>query len=166
VTGDGILRSAVISLCGLYRYELRRIWDVSRPIGAFLMWNPSKADAEVDDLTIAKCVGYGRRWGWGGVIVGNVNAYRATDPDDLAAQADPAGPENDVWIARIVEEAKAGIAVAWGGLAAGSERAEGILALLTALGRPAHCIRTTGSGFPAHPSRGAYTDAPLPYRPG
>lgn len=47
------------------------------------MLNPSTADASVDDATITRCIGFAKLWGYGGLYVGNLWAYRATDPKEL-----------------------------------------------------------------------------------
>lgn len=47
------------------------------------MLNPSTADAEIDDPTITRCIGFAKSWGFGGLMVGNLWAYRATDPKEL-----------------------------------------------------------------------------------
>lgn len=64
-------RSAVISPCKMYRYLLRRAWDESLPTALFVMLNPSTADAEVDDPTIRRCMGFARSWGMGSIEVVN-----------------------------------------------------------------------------------------------
>ena len=83
LTGSG----AAFSPCGRYRYKLWRVWDPARPLGCvmFLMLNPSTATDNEDDPTIRRCIGYARSWGYGGLYVGNLFAYRATDPRRLAA---------------------------------------------------------------------------------
>lgn len=74
---------AEISPCGKYRYRLWRIWDESKPFCLFVMHNPSTADAFMEDPTIRRCMGYAKAWGYGGIYVGNLSPYRATDPKDL-----------------------------------------------------------------------------------
>jgi len=74
---------AVFSDCKKYRYELHRIWDDSKPFVFFLLHNPSTADEEKDDATIRRCISFAKRWGYGGIYVGNICPYRATNPKDL-----------------------------------------------------------------------------------
>ena len=62
-----------------YRYLLHRTWMRLEKAVMFLMINPSTADIDVDDPTVAKCQRYARRWGYGSLYVANTFAYRATD---------------------------------------------------------------------------------------
>lgn len=89
--------SALISTCGLYRYWLLRVWndDARKRYVLWVMLNPSTADASQDDPTIRRCIGYSKAWGYDGLIVCNLYAYRATQPKDLWKATDPVGPEND-----------------------------------------------------------------------
>jgi hypothetical protein len=88
---------AYISDDGLYRYTLGRRWSDDLDVGpaVFVMLNPSTADAEVDDPTIRRCIGFAKALGCGGLHVVNLYAFRATKPADMFAAADPVGPEND-----------------------------------------------------------------------
>ena len=72
-------KSAIISDDKKYRYELRRIWKPKSQLVCWVMLNPSIADANFDDPTIRRCMGYTMRWGCGGIIVVNLFALRATD---------------------------------------------------------------------------------------
>ncbi len=74
---------AVISGCGVYRYQLWRIWDPGKPLVLWIMHNPSKADAVHSDNTIDKIIRFTRSWGYGGLYVGNLFPYRSTDPSEL-----------------------------------------------------------------------------------
>lgn len=87
-------KTADISDCGTYRYSLSRIWDESKPKVLFVMLNPSTADADKDDPTIRRCIGFAQSWGYGGLIVCNLFAFRATNPLELSRVFDPAAEEN------------------------------------------------------------------------
>lgn len=83
VTDVAMQRGAVLSLDGVYRYHLwRRLGPGDRSLG-FVMLNPSTADANEDDPTIRKCVGFARTLGYDMVEVCNLFALRSTDPKGL-----------------------------------------------------------------------------------
>lgn len=86
-------RDAWISTCGRYRYTLWRIWDASRP---FVCLNPSTADANKDDPTLRRVMAFAQAWGYGGVLMLNQYAYRATNPADMKRALDPIGEFNDL----------------------------------------------------------------------
>jgi len=96
---------AVFSDCGKYRYQLREIWDVKKPLVFWLLMNPSVACIDYSDLTLRKTGKFTRFWGYGGQLVGNVHAYRATDKKRLLEVADPVGPENNKHIMIMVKQA-------------------------------------------------------------
>ena len=91
-------QGATISDCGRYRYGLWRIWNWQLPNAVFIMLNPSTADAETDDPTIRRCVGFARSWDLGGVHIANLFALRASDPGELANAQDPIGSANDMYL--------------------------------------------------------------------
>lgn len=76
-------KGAIISDCKKYRFKLWRIWDESKPNVLWVMHNPSKADANESDRTIDKIIRFSKAWGYGGIYVGNLFAYRSTDPKEL-----------------------------------------------------------------------------------
>src|SRR5687768_16866498 len=88
-------RGARFSACRTYRFELWRIWDEDGPKLNVIGLNPSTADENLDDPTIRRCIGFARDWGFGGLVMTNLFAYRSTDPKGLAAVDDPVGPNND-----------------------------------------------------------------------
>src|ERR1019366_2826583 len=89
---------AIISDDGLYRYRLWRIWDDGLPIMVWVCQNPSKADASINDPSIVRMMGFARRERFGGIVVMNVFAYRATDERELLTIADPVGPANGEYL--------------------------------------------------------------------
>jgi hypothetical protein len=113
---DAIQRDAALSPDGLYRYYLSRRWGPGNP-AVFVMLNPSTADAEQDDPTIRRCIGFARTWGHDGLFVVNLYALRSTDAAALWTADDPVGPDNDAWIRDIALAAQhvgAPVVAAWG----------------------------------------------------
>jgi hypothetical protein len=78
-----------------YRYELAEMWDTALARLMWLMMNPSVAGIDHADPTLLKTGTFARSWGYGGQLIGNVHAYRATDSKRLLTVNDPVGPEND-----------------------------------------------------------------------
>lgn len=79
----------------------------------FVGLNPSTADESKDDNTIRRCVAYAKEWGFDGLCMTNLFAYRATDPKVMLAQADPVGEGNDQVLLDLSKSAGMVIA-AWG----------------------------------------------------
>ena len=79
----GYKSKAVISNCDKYRYELHREWDKDKEKVLFIMLNPSTADAHRNDLTTRRCINYAKKWGFGGLMIGNIYPFRAKRPKDL-----------------------------------------------------------------------------------
>ena len=136
----------------VYRYRLWREWDDSLPSCLFVMLNPSTADATQDDPTIRRCIDYARRWGYGGLQIGNLFALRATDPHALRKARDPIGPDNNQWLI-YMQRATDLTVIAWGtGFCDYLDRAERVLTMLSATsGKVLHCLGTTKNGSPRHP---------------
>jgi hypothetical protein len=141
-------KSAIISQDGLYRYSLTREWDEGVGTVAFIGLNPSTADDTLDDPTIRRCIGFARSWGYSGLIMLNLFAYRATDPKNMMSAADPVGPENDKHI-KLFSEIAAEIVCAWGAHGSFLKRNTDIDCLI-----PAHrlkALKLTKDGHPSHP---------------
>lgn len=141
---------AVISLCGLYRYRLWRLWGHQPPL-TFVMLNPSTADDKLDDPIIRRCMGFARREGAGGIVVVNKFAFRATSPDDLWKASDAYGPENDIALKEAASRAKESsmpIVCAWGVRGGASNRH---IVILQQTGAKLMCLGRTKNGDPRHP---------------
>jgi hypothetical protein len=152
-----------------YRYVLRRSWNANlRGLVNFIMLNPSTADDVFDDPTIRRCIGFAKRWGFSGLVVTNLFAYRATHPADLYKAAvrsmDLAiGADNYHYIGSAAEEAES-IVCAWGNRGSLRGRDLQVTSALQ-IGYDLLCIGRTALGNPLHPVREAYTDKPEPFRP-
>lgn len=138
-------KSALLSSCGKYRYWLKRRWGRGQVV-CWVMLNPSTADAEIDDPTIRRCVGFSQGWGYGGMYVVNLFAYRATDPAELKRMTNAVGIGNDGWIVRLAVRSHR-VVCAWGNH--GGLRGSTVRSLLDGL-HPM-CLGRTKSGSPKHP---------------
>lgn len=141
---------AVISDCGKYRYLLRRTWDHGKPRALIVMLNPSTADATLDDATIRSCVRLLTGHGYGSMEVVNVYGYRATDPDELAKQADPIGPHNAKTIEAAIHRCDV-VICAWGAYPPARQHATAILNAVRAHRPALYCFGKTKAGAPKHP---------------
>lgn len=169
--------AAVFSEDRRYRYWLRRGYgaglrpSVRRPPCVFILLNPSTANAYKDDPTVRKCMRFAHSWGHREVIITNLFAYRATDPEDMMAAADPVGPDNDEALLAAADYANrfsddgrsftsGPIIMAWGNHGAYAGRARYVRRMLSAY--PLSYIKLNeGTGEPAHP---LYLPADLTYK--
>ncbi len=152
---------ALYSDCETYRYALTRIWAPDVAPLMFVMLNPSTATELRNDPTIERCERRARSMGAGGVVIGNLFAFRATLPADLRAARDPIGPENDAVLATLGATSQMCIA-AWGVHGTHLNRHRQILQVLP---RPLHCLGLTKAGHPRHPLYVPYAAGPMEWTP-
>jgi hypothetical protein len=152
---------ANFSSCRRWRYTLSRIFQldlISRGENAnqfvqFIGLNPSTADETTDDNTLILCQGYARRWGFGGMVMTNLFAWRDTDPRKMKLAADPIGQHNDSHLWDVAQHAGL-IVCCWGAHGVHLKRAEAVHGLLTMndpVRRKLHHLGLTSEGFPRHP---------------
>lgn len=185
-----VSRGADLSADGRYRYVLWREWrnhpkparwrwwkkadgsavvdGANQPLGEpefvlFVMLNPSTANAETDDPTIRKCVGFAQRWGYDRIAVVNLFAFRATDPTELLRLAeidDPFGVRNQEVIERVAYDCHL-IVCAWGAHGAHLGQNETVLGWIEGCtSKPLHALGFSKAGHPRHPLMLGY-DTPL-----
>jgi hypothetical protein len=142
----GTERGAVLSQCTQYRYLLWRVWQPNQRLVAFVGLNPSTADEQRDDPTIRRCVSFAKTWGYGGMIVANLFAYRATLPSELRIAFDPIGPENDDYL-NILTTQCALVVACWGNHGTYLTRDNAVQRLFINL----YALDLTKSGAPRHP---------------
>lgn len=152
-----------------HRYTLYRDWLGSRGRVNWIMLNPSVADDRLNDPTVRRCAGFAKRWGYSGISITNLFAYRATNPNDLKRLLGKVGGFRLAIGERSTEhldrEAKNSVLIvcAWGdNCDFMPERVSDVLYLLKPY--DLYCIRLTKSGNPVHPVREPYTDAPVLFR--
>lgn len=151
-----IAMSAALSACQRYRYSLYRSW-ADGPFVVFLMFNPSTADAQENDPTIRKCMGFSRTWGYPGMAVVNLFALRSTDPRALKSVSyqEAVGPENDASILTALATASE-LICAWGCSAhmkTRLDRAKKVISMVrrTYPSMPIRCLGRSADGTPRHP---------------
>jgi hypothetical protein len=148
---DDVSTGADFSLCRTWRYRLQRRWT-DGPLVAFILLNPSTADETLDDPTIRRCIGYAKGWGYGGLVLGNIFAFRATDPKVMKAAADPVGPDNDAWLEKIAGQVGMGhLVCGWGGHGEHQGRGKTVMERLIGAGHLPKALTLTGNGMPGHP---------------
>lgn len=143
-----MIRDAVISEDGRFRYSLTRSWDSRLPKVTWVMLNPSTADATYDDMTVKKCIGFTQVFGGGSLEIVNLYAYRTNSPQLLAREGYPVGPLNDDAI-RVAVDDHAKVIVAWGSFAEPKRVAYVKTHILK--GRDAYALRVLKDGNPGHP---------------
>ncbi|MEM1155117.1 MAG: DUF1643 domain-containing protein [Pseudomonadota bacterium] len=149
-----IKKHALISQCGQYRYWLTRQWEEVGEHGRFVSFvglNPSTADADVDDPTIRRCVGFAKQWGFAGLVMLNLYAFRATKPADMKAADDPAGPGSLGYIMNAFSsKALTDVVLCWGNHAE-KKRGDIMIDLAHNYGLRVWHLGLTKSGNPRHP---------------
>jgi hypothetical protein len=157
--------AAVISSCGKYRYYLDRdvtpiVFDVGAPRVAWIMVNPSTADATHDDATIRKVRGFTQRMNGISFTVGNLFSYRAKDVRELKTASCPTGPDDDFWLHQIIAKSDK-VIVAWGPMAKLPKdlrsRFNKVVEIAGREGHKLYCLGTAKDGHPLHPLMQPYS---------
>lgn len=131
-----------------YRYLLWREWDKGDAV-AFIMLNPSRADAEVNDPTIRRCINFAKSFGYGRLEVVNLFAYRTAKPALLKEATEPIGKENNRYIQESVSRCGC-VILAWGNHGSWLQRDIQTVELLK--NHPQlYCLGMTKRGLPRHP---------------
>jgi len=162
-----IERSAEISDCGMYRWWLRRTWQVVNGKGTccFIMLNPSTADGNVDDPTIRRCIGFAKTWGYGTLMVRNLFPWRATDPAVLRGKTKSmitGGHRGDIELMSAMSSDL--VVAAWGADVPGFRDIDAKAIFRKHPEKVIHCLGTTKHGCPRHPLYVRADQLPLVYR--
>jgi hypothetical protein len=148
-----------------YRYKLEHCWRMGDSRALFAMMNPSAADLEFTDATVAKCGRLAKRWGYDGLFAGNACAYRATDRMRLLEVEDPVGPGNHQALREMAESSDL-VIVAHGKLPGDLQKyATQMVEVLRATGKPLHILGLSSDGTPIHPLARGKAHVPEDIRP-
>ena len=143
-------RSAVFDMTGQYRYYLGRRWRPDGAEVAFIMLNPSRADAVCDDPTLRACIQFAQRWDYASLSVVNLFGYRSPHPPELKQAMDPVGPQNDEYVLKAAQAAQQ-VVLAWGNGGSLQGRDHAVLTLLHPLWSKLSYLQMNRSGQPRHP---------------
>lgn len=151
---------AIFSPCRQYRYTLWRWFRPGNRYVNFICLNPSTADETNDDPTVRRCINFAKDWGYDGLCVTNIFAYRATIVANMKAHPTPVGPENDMKLVAVAKEADL-IICAWGQHGQFLGRSQEVLKLIDG---PLHYLRM-GKVEPWHPLYLPGNLKPTPWEP-
>lgn len=133
-----------------HRLYLWRWWDIRAGMVMFICLNPSTADEVTADPTVRRCIGFAKRWGYGGMFMCNTFTLVSTDPSGLEADAEPLLRGANLAM-RLLRQRSAIAVAAWGNLIervrAGEAQVEWIHRELA----PLHCFGLSKLGHPRHP---------------
>lgn len=122
-------KGAQFSFCRTYRYALWRTWTQGDGHVTFIGLNPSIADENKDDPTIRRCIGFAKDWGFGGINMLNIFAFRATNPKELMKAKEPIGEKNNHYLSMYCDPIGLNVAC-WGTWGAYMNRGREVLYLL------------------------------------
>jgi len=151
-----IKSTAIKSQCENFRFVLSRIWNPTKPVGAFLCANPSKADELRYDDTVFKCGNMAANWEWGGFHILNLYPNYSTDPTGVVRnkQADEV---NAHWVRKILSEVSIII------IACGNGHDERLKQIIEGVPiTKLYCLRQNKGGGFQHPARIQPDDYPNP----
>ena len=159
-------RSCIFSECRQWRYVLTVSWDETKPPLVFFMLNPSTADEHANDATVERCQIRAERLGYGSITILNLFAWRATEPEDMKAQPDPVGPDNDRWIKSVLSvtaEDGGDVICAWGTHGSHNGRDVEAIPFIFEAGLRPKVLKLTKHGYPSHPLYLSYELQPKPW---
>lgn len=142
----------------LYRWSLTRNLGGSRPL-VVIGLNPSTADAERNDPTIGREIGFAKLWGYSWLVKVNAYGYRTKSPAVMRkaqkSGVDIVGEHNDQTIVAaiaIAEQSDGRVMVAWGGnIDIERERAIGEVVARNFRDAKLWAFKLNGDGSPSHP---------------
>lgn len=129
------------------RYAYSLTWAEDRPCLLWIMLNPGTGETDGRRRnTFERCKAWSRELGFGGLLFGNVFAFRTKSARDLLNLSLPPDPVNEHAL-QVLTRLATRTVVAWGNHGAKSDRAQSLGSLLS---NPV-CFGLTKAGHPRHP---------------
>lgn len=146
-----MIESIVLSECEKYRYKLAMIWS-DKPIVAWIMLNPAATDVYDSNPTIRRVIYFSKKFGYGGFVVVNLWAYRATKPKELLEfiKNKPVDLRNIESINEAIN--RKDVIVAWGNNVTDCDTVR-LIKMNLMRANSVNCLGYTKSGQPKHPLR-------------
>lgn len=141
-------------IIGPYRYWWHRKFPDGKGVCVFGMLNPSIANRDRHDPTTRRVCDFARQWGYNSVVIVNLYAAIATEPDDLLEMDNPVGPRNEEFInyaLDLIGREGGFLCVAWGAHRLAKLREEAFMELVNKRTLIAHHLGITKEGGPRHP---------------
>jgi hypothetical protein len=147
-------RSAIISDCGFFRHELRRVWDDRGLVLVVVMLNPSTADDQHEDPTLHVLIWFAKLWGFGGLLIVNLYDWRSPSPAAMRKEPRRRSEANEGFLESALAEAqvqRTPVLAAWGNHGDFEGEASRLADRARQRGVDLVCLGTTSSGAPKHP---------------
>ncbi len=154
-----ILKGAIFSEDRGYRYALWRVWNPNKPILVQIGLNPSDANEFKNDPTITRGIVRAAKIGFGGFIMGNLDAYVSTDPKALLNNDYAIGEFTDYYIKEMVKLSEKQLC-GWGSFKGMTQRASEVYQMLP---NP-YCLGINKDGQPKHPLYVSYKTPIIKYK--
>lgn len=134
-----------------------------KPHIQFIGLNPSTADEVQNDPTVTRCMDFASRWGYDQMVMTNIFAFRATDPEDMKKAEYHAHVTNNYWILKLA--AGAGMVLCgWGNHGTFQNRGDEVKSFLKIRKIPLHCLKITNLQQPIHPLYQPSDSQPIPFK--
>ena len=157
-----MISDALFSPNKAHRLKLWRIWDITKPMVAFCMLNPSTANEIENDPTVERCQRRAKMMGFGSLVIVNIFSYRSTDPQELYKSLnilDISPFENDDTIIDVALKAKMFVC-GWGKHGKLYGRGDAVLKMLNSRSIKTYALKINKDGSPAHPLYIGYNIVP------
>lgn len=134
----------------------RRLGMFGTPV-VFILHNPSTANAEVNDKTVNRALGFAKALDASDLVFVNAATGIATDANDLVEMDDPIGTRADEALEVAAEfclQRNGVMIAAWGapkGIAPIQRLMVERFKHIRGMGLPLHYLRLTSTGYPEHP---------------